>query len=82
VSLRVLLAAVALAASAGAGGAVAFSQADLNQDGVVTLEEAQRVFPELRAIHFRKCDPNGDGVIEKNEFALLNNFYWIMYEQR
>jgi hypothetical protein len=31
---------------------------------------------------FRKCDPNGDGVIEKNEFALLNNFYWIMYGQR
>ena len=33
-------------------------------------------------VHFRKCDPNGDGVIERNEFPLLNNFYTIMYLQR
>ena len=39
---------LALAASAGAAGAVSFSQADLNHDGVVTYEEAKRVFPRLQ----------------------------------
>ena len=67
---------------AGAAGAVSFSQADLNHDGVVTYEEAKRVFPRLQPVHFEKSDPNGDGLIEPNEFPLLANFYWMIYVQR
>ena len=52
-----LLALAALAASAGAAGAVSFSQADKDRDGVVTYDEAKRVFPRLTQIQFRKNDP-------------------------
>jgi Ca2+-binding EF-hand superfamily protein len=71
-----------LVAPTGAAWAVSFSQADSNDDGVVTYSEAKRAFPRLPEVHFRKCDPNGDGVIERNEFPLLNNFYSMMYLQR
>ncbi|HRO12330.1 MAG TPA: EF-hand domain-containing protein [Amaricoccus sp.] len=78
--MRMLLAALFLAASAGAAGAVSFSQADRNHDGVVTWEEAKRVFPRLTEIQFRKNDPNGDGVIAQQEFPLLANFYWMIWK--
>jgi hypothetical protein len=79
--MRPLLAALALAASAGAAGAVSFPQADLNHDGVVTYEEARRVFPRLTKIQFVKNDPSGDGLIEPDEFPLLANFYWMIWTQ-
>ena len=58
------LAAAALLALPGGAQALAFSLADLNHDGVVTWPEARRVFPRLAEVHFRKCDPNGDGLID------------------
>ena len=76
------VAAAALVALPGGAHAVAFSQADTNRDGVVSWPEASRAFPRLRQVHFDSCDPNRDGVIEKNEFALLNNFYWMNYIRR
>ena len=79
---RLLLTLAALAASAGAAGAVSFSQADKDHDGVVSYEEAKRVFPRLTQIQFRKNDPNGDGLIGKNEFPLLANFYWMIWVAR
>ena len=79
--MRRLLAAVLLAASAGAAGAVSFPQADLNHDGVVTFEEAKRAFPRLTKIQFAKNDPSGDGLIEPDEFPLLANFYWMIWVQ-
>jgi hypothetical protein len=78
--VRRLLAACALAASAGAAGAVSFPQADLNHDGVVTYQEARRVFPRLERVQFDKNDPNGDGLIEPDEFPLLANFYWMIWQ--
>ena len=78
--MRALLAALLLAASAGAAGAVSFSQADRNRDGVVTWEEAKRVFPRLAKVQFQKNDPDGDGVITQREFPLLANFYWIIWK--
>ena len=76
--LRVCLLALPLAAAGGAAGAVAFSRADTDHDGVVTFEEATRVFPQLAPVHFRKSDPNGDGVIERGEYPLLENLYWTL----
>ena len=73
---------LALVALPGGAHAVAFSQADTNRDGVVSWPEASRAFPRLRQVHFDSCDPNRDGVIEKNEYALLNNFYWMNYIRR
>jgi hypothetical protein len=83
VSGRVLLPAAVLAAlSAPASATVPFSRADMNHDGVVTWDEAHRVFPLLKQIHFEKCDPSGDGMITQGEYPLLTNFYWINYVQR
>ena len=78
--MRRLLAALMLAASAGAAGAVAFPQADLNHDGIISYEEAKRVFPRLTQIQYKKNDPNGDGLIEPDEFPLLANFYWMIWQ--
>ena len=77
--MKLPLAALALVLSAGAAGAVSFSQADRNHDGVVTYKEARRVFPRLTEIQFRKNDPSGDGLIEQDEFPLLANFYWMIW---
>jgi hypothetical protein len=77
--VRALLAAILLAVSAGAAGAVSFPQADLNHDGVVTYQEARRVFPRLERVQFEKNDPDGDGFIDPDEFPLLANFYWMIW---
>ena len=74
-------AAVLVVAGAGAASAtVAFPKADQNGDGYVTYEEARRVFPGLKRVHFRKCDPSGDGRIDAREYPLLDNFYWVVYK--
>lgn len=80
---RPLAACLAAAATLGPGaaGAVAFPKADLNHDGVVTYEEAQRVFYGLKRVQFVKCDIDGDGALDKGEFPLLNNFYWLVDER-
>ena len=36
----------------------------------------------LKEVQFRKCDANGDGMIEQNEYPLLDTFYWMTYIQR
>jgi hypothetical protein len=78
---RLCLAGLACALASPAA-AVSFIQADINRDGVVEYWEAKRVFPRLAEVHFRKCDPDGDGVVDRGEFPLLNNFYWTVYVQR
>ena len=42
-------------------------QADTNQDGNITLEEAQKAFPKMTPERFKKLDRNGDGVINKDD---------------
>ena len=82
-TIAALSAAAAIAAGAAgpAGATVPFSRADANHDGVVTWPEAQRVFARLKKIHFEKCDPNGDGLIDQGEYPLLTSFYWTNYVQ-
>lgn len=75
---------LALAAALGlpaAAHAVSFSQADRNGDGWVTFDEAERVLPRLKQVHFDKSDRRGDGRLDQGEFAQLNNFYWIVYKE-
>ncbi|WP_164659148.1 hypothetical protein [Tropicibacter sp. Alg240-R139] len=45
----------------------AATQADANDDGVLTLEEVQAVFPELDASSFVAMDQNADGVLDGEE---------------
>jgi hypothetical protein len=78
----VLLAAACLPLFAANAGAVSFPQADRDRDGVVTLAEAKRAMPGLAGVHFKKCDPNGDGVVDRGEYPLLWNFYWMIYVDR
>lgn len=59
--------------------ATAFPLVDLNHDGVVEYWEARRAYPRLAEVHFRRCDLNRDGVIDRREFPQLDNFYTVMY---
>lgn len=78
----ITLATVAALTVAGAAGAVSFSRADRDRDGVVTYEEAKRTMPRLSEIHFGKCDGDRDGLLDKGEFACLDTLYSIMYMRR
>ena len=70
----------ALAASpAAAAGSLAFPAVDTDRDGFVTWEEAHRKMHRLARVHYDKCDPNGDGLIDRGEYPLLANFYWMNY---
>jgi hypothetical protein len=80
---RILFAALAaLLVQASGAWAVGFIQADLNGDGVVELSEAERVFPDLKPVLFRKCDMNRDGVIERGEYPALESLYDTLYRYR
>ena len=54
-----------------AAGPLAFPAVDTNHDGFVTWEEAHRKMQRLARVHFDKCDPNGDGLIDRGEYPLL-----------
>jgi hypothetical protein len=45
----------------------------------ITWEEAHRKMTRLARVHFDKCDPSGDGLIDPDEYPLLQNFYWMNY---
>ena len=42
---------------------------DANGDGVLTLDEVQAVFPEIKAEAFVAMDLNADGVLDGDEVA-------------
>jgi len=44
-------------------------RADANQDGKLTLEEAQKEFPRMTPERFKSLDKNGDGTLTPDEFA-------------
>ena len=48
---------------------VAAAQVDANGDGVLTLEEVNTAFPEIKAEEFSAMDVNGDGVLDNAEVA-------------
>ena len=69
----------AVAAPGWAAGALAFPAVDLNHDGVITWEEAHIKMERLARVHFDKCDPDRDGLIDRDEYPLLQTFYWMNY---
>ena len=79
--------ALGLAAALALGHAVPafafpFARADLNGDGLVTPAEAHRSMDRMAEVHVLKCDRNGDGVIERSEFACLSGRYDALYRDR
>lgn len=73
VPLALVASLVALAGPAAAK--IPISRADKNRDGIVTYEEARRVMPQLKEIQYSKADSDGDGVIDRGEYPLLDSFY-------
>jgi hypothetical protein len=73
-----LVACGALFVTAPQAGAVSFNQADRNNDGVVTWDEARRSLQGLAQPHFNAADVNGDGVISQNEFPGLQGIWEAM----
>jgi EF hand domain-containing protein len=49
----------------------AFTKADANKDGKVTMEEAQGAYPTLTADLFAKADANSDQSLDAAEFGTL-----------
>ncbi len=60
------IAATALCVPAFAMGQSA-AEADANQDGVLSLEEVQAVYPDMTEEQFATVDLNGDGTLEDAE---------------
>jgi hypothetical protein len=60
------IAATALCLPAFAMGQSA-TQADANEDGVLSLAEVQAVFPDMTEDQFTTIDINGDGMLEDAE---------------
>ena len=77
---RHLLGLVLLGATAGAAGAVPFPDGD--DDGYVDFNEARRALFDLQRVDFEKYDLDGNGLLDRGEFAGLNNFYTLIYRDR
>jgi len=74
--LAIVAAAALATATFGISGAFAqsddaFTKADANNDGGVTLEEAMAVYPTLPQDLFTKADANADGKLDNAEFTAL-----------
>lgn len=73
-----LVAAAALTASTFGLAAMAqdnstgdFDKADANNDGWVSLQDAQTIYPTLTEVLFNQADENGDGQLDEAEFTGL-----------
>ncbi|MER2510286.1 MAG: hypothetical protein ABTQ27_16250 [Amaricoccus sp.] len=69
-----------LAATSGAAEAVPFPDGD--DDGYVDFDEARRSLFNLRRVDFDKYDLDGDGVLDRSEFAGLNDFHMLTTRDR
>jgi len=47
----------------------AAAQVDTNGDGILTLDEVNAAFPEIKAEEFSAMDVNADGVLDNGEVA-------------
>ena len=74
--IAILAAATAAIMSVGVAGALAqsddaFTKADANHDGFVSMEEAMGVYSTLTPDLFAKADANGDQKLDAAEFTAL-----------
>ena len=48
---------------------LAATEVDTNGDGLLTLDEVNTAFPDIKAEQFSTMDVNADGVLDTNEVA-------------
>ena len=71
--MRKLLAILAVSLmAAGTAQAAEFADVDSDEDGMITMEEAQSAMPELSEESFTQADADGDGTLNAEEFASLS----------
>ena len=72
--IKTLVASLGIAAfsSLAMAAGPAFSQADVNADGVVSMEEAKAALPDVDEAKIARADANGDGTLQENEYKALN----------
>lgn len=63
------------------GVAIAASAAAtvIAQTGTVTLDQLERKYPRMKAVHIEKCDRDGDGLFTKPEQVCVASIYRTMY---
>lgn len=68
-ALVVLSTAIAAATTAGA----------LAQSGTMTLDQLERKYPRMKAVHIEKCDRDHDGLYTQPEQLCVASIYRTMY---
>lgn len=53
--------------------APAFTQADANADGVVSMEEAKVALPDVEEAQIVAADTDGDGALSESEYLALTS---------
>jgi len=66
--MKTVLLSTIIIAGLSAASAVA-AQVDTNGDGILTLDEVNAAFPEIKAEEFSTMDVNADGVLDNDEVA-------------
>ena len=70
--MKKLLAALAVSAFAiSAVQAAEWGDVDADANGMITMEEAKAMMPDLSADAFKAADSDGDGTLNAEEFAKL-----------
>ena len=67
---------LALIASIATGAAAA---PILAQDGPLTLQQVERKYPRMNAVHIGKCDHDDDGLYSRTEMLCVQSIYSTMY---
>ena len=61
--------------------AVLAATAVLAQDTTLTLQQLERKYPRMNAVHIAKCDHDGDGVYNHSEQLCVASIYNTMYRR-
>lgn len=67
---------LALATTLAAGAVAAPIPA---QDSTLTLQQVERKYPRMNAVHIEKCDRDGDGLYTRTEMLCVESIYRTMY---
>ena len=52
------------------------------QTAGLTLEQVERKYPRMNAVHIRKCDHDGNGIYTRTEMLCVSGIYQQMYLDR
>jgi len=52
------------------------------QTAGLTLEQVERKYPRMNAVHIRKCDYDGTGIYTRTEMLCVSGIYQQMYLDR